>query len=257
MQISGKNKISGLVITFNEERNIENLVRNLDFVDEIVIVDSFSTDKTIEILHKFPKVKVIQNKFEDYTKQRNFALTFAKNPWVLFLDADERIPPELKAEILQTVENPNAKDTYYVYRKFMFKNNTLRFSGKQTDKNFRLFKKENTHYKKDLLVHETLDITGKTIGILQHKLTHYSYTNYQEYKQKMIYYGRLKAQELYNKGKKPFFYYYIKSIYKFLYTYIIRLGFLDGKKGIIICYLNSLSVWVRYRELHKLYAKEK
>jgi len=255
MHISEKNKISGLVITFNEERNIEELVRNLDFVDEIVVVDSFSTDKTIEILHKFPKVKVIQNKFEDYTKQRNFALTFVKNPWILFLDADERITPELKIEILQTVENPNAKDTYYVYRKFMFKNNALRFSGTQTDKNFRLFKKENTYYKKDLLVHETLDITGKTIGILKHKLIHYSYTNYQEYKQKMISYGRLKAKELYNKGKKTFFYHYVKPIYKFLYAYIIRLGFLDGKKGIIICYLNALNVWVRYRELKKLYAK--
>lgn len=252
MQISKENKISGLIITFNEEKNIEDLVQNLDFVDELIVVDSFSTDKTLEILSKFPHVKVIQNKFENYTKQRNFTLTFATNPWILFLDADERITPELKEEILNIVQTPKAKDAYYVYRKFMFNNGPLRFSGWQTDKNFRLFRKEKAHYKEDLLVHETLIVEG-TIGILKNKIIHYSYISYYDYKRKMVSYGKFKAKELYNKGIKPnFYHYYIKPVYKFLYAYLIRLGVLDGKKGIIICYLNAYSVYVRYQELKKL-----
>jgi len=257
MQVLNKNKISGLVITLNEEKNIEELIQNINFVDEIIIVDSFSTDRTIEILSKFPQVKVVQNKFENYTKQRNFALTLANNPWILFLDADERTTPELEEEILQAVQNPKAKDAYYTYRKFMFNGSLIRFSGLQTDKNFRLFRKDKAHYKKELFVHETLEVNG-TIGILKHKLIHYSYSSYQEYKQKMISYGRLKAKQLYNKGKKPSFYhYYIKPAYRFLYAYLIRLGILDGKKGIIICYMNSLSVYVRYQELKKLHTNKK
>lgn len=255
MQVSKENKISGLIITFNEEKNIEEIIQNLDFVDELIVVDSFSTDRTMEILLKYPHVKVIQNKFENYTKQRNFTLTFASNPWILFLDADERITSELKEEILQTVRNPKAKDAYYVYRRFMFNNGVLRFSGWQTDKNFRLFQKEKAHYKEDLLVHETLIVEG-TIGILKNKIIHYSYISYDDYKKKMISYGKLKAKELYNKGKKPnFYHYYIKPAYKFLYAYLIRLGILDGKKGIIICYLNAYSVYVRYQELKRLVAE--
>src|SRR5690606_22332046 len=137
MPISNENKISGLVITYNEEQNIEGLVESLDFVDELIVVDSFSTDKTVEILSKFPHIKVVQNEFENYTKQRNFTLKLASNPWILFLDADERIPSELKEEILEVVQKPEAKDAYYVYRKFMFNKGPLRFSGWQTDKNFR------------------------------------------------------------------------------------------------------------------------
>lgn len=252
MPISNENKISGLVITYNEEQNIEELVESLDFVDELIVVDSFSTDKTVEILSKFPHIKVVQNEFENYTKQRNFTLKLASNPWILFLDADERITPELKEEILETVQKPEAKDAYYVYRKFMFNKGPLRFSGWQTDKNFRLFRKEKAHFKEDLLVHETLIVEG-SIGVLKNKLIHYSYISYEDYRAKMVAYGKLKAKELHNKGKKPnLFHFYIKPIYKFMYAYFVRLGILDGEKGIIICYLNALSVYVRYQELKRL-----
>lgn len=89
-------KISGLIITFNEEKNIREVIECLDFVEEIIVLDSFSSDRTVEIAASYPKVKVIQNKFLDYTSQRNLALKNASNNWVLFLDADERITPELK-----------------------------------------------------------------------------------------------------------------------------------------------------------------
>jgi len=252
MSVSNENKISGLIITYNEEQNIEALVQSLDFVDELIVVDSFSTDKTMEILSRFPHIKVVQNEFENYTKQRNLTLSLASNPWILFLDADERITPELREEILETVQKPDAKDAYYVYRKFMFNKKPLRFSGWQTDKNFKLFRRGKAHFKEDLLVHETLIVNG-SIGILKNKLIHYSYISYEDYRGKMVAYGKLKARELQSKGKKPnLFHFYIKPLYKFLYAYFVRLGILDGEKGIIICYLNALSVYVRFQELKRL-----
>ena len=100
-----KEKISGLIITFNEEKNIQEVLECFDFCDEIIVVDSFSNDKTVEIAAKHPKVKIIQNKFEDFTKQRNLALENAKNDWVLFLDGDERITKELEKEIIETIND--------------------------------------------------------------------------------------------------------------------------------------------------------
>ncbi len=252
MENNKKNTITGLAIVFNEEKNVAELIQNLSFVDELILVDSFSSDKTVEIIKSFDHVKLIQNKFIDFTSQRNLAIDNAHSEWVLFLDADERIPEKLKQEIRICVQNENANDAYYFYRKFMFKGKPLHFSGWQTDKNFRLFKRDKAYYKSERLVHETLNVNGTT-GILKNKLIHYSYNDYTYYKNKMISYGKLRAKELFQKNKKPtFFHSYIKPVYKFLFDYFIRLGILDGKKGIIICYLNALSVAVRYSELKKL-----
>lgn len=246
--------LSALIITYNEEAHIEELLKELDFVDEIIVVDSFSTDRTPEIVAQFPKARFIQNKFIDYTSQRNFAIDCAQNPWILFLDADERLTPELKDEIMATIQRPEAKSAYLFYRTFFFEDKKLRFSGWQTDKIFRLFRKDDARYTTDRLVHEKLTVDG-SVGKLKHKLIHYSYTDYESYKNKMVSYGKLKAREEMLKGVHPnAFHFYIKPAYKFLYQYLIRLGVLDGKKGIIICYLNALSVGVRYKELKRLRA---
>ncbi|WP_395077964.1 glycosyltransferase family 2 protein [Flavobacterium sp.] len=249
MQEKNLIKITGLVITFNEEKNIQEVIECLDFVDEIVIVDSFSTDKTIELLKNYPKVRVVQNKFLDFTSQRNVALQNASYNWVLFLDADERITPMLKSEIIQELNKPETKDAYLFLRKFYFKKKPIHFSGTQTDKNFRLFKKDKAHYVADKLVHETLEVNG-SIGILKNTLIHYSYDEYEAYRKKMISYGVLKGKELFLKGKKySILTHYIKTIFKFFKTYILRLGILDGKSGIILCYLQTLSVYQTYVSL--------
>ncbi len=245
-------KVSGLLITFNEEKNIEDVLNCLDFVDEIIIVDSYSTDNTTTIALRNPKVKVIQNKFDNYTNQRNLALENASNNWVLFLDADERITPKLKNEIITELNNPQTKDAYFFKRKFYFHKTPIHFSGTQTDKNFRLFKKDKAHYAPDKLVHETLIVEG-SIDTLKSFLIHYSYDGYEIYKGKMIRYGELKGKELFQKNKK---YSLIKQLsktfFKFFKTYILRLGILDGVKGITLCYLQTLSVWQTYNTLNQL-----
>lgn len=252
-----KPKITGLIITLNEEKNIAEVIENINFVDEIIVIDSYSTDKTVEIAKSYNNVKVFLNKFENFTDQRNLALDYAEHDWILFLDADERLTPELRREIIDTIQQKNTAEAYYFYRKFMFKDKPLHFSGWQTDKNIRLFKKHAASYSKERLVHEILRVKGRT-RVMENKLIHYSYLDYPSYKQKMKNYAKLKAKELYMKEVKPgVFHFYIKPAYKFLYTFFIRLGFLDGKRGIIICYLNALGVYYRYPILKKIYSSAK
>lgn len=245
-------KISGLIITLNEEKNIREVLECFDFCDEIIIVDSYSTDQTVEIARQNPKVKIIQNRFEDFTKQRNLALDHAKNDWILFLDGDERITPDLRHEILAELNKKETKDAYFFYRTFFVGQKKIRFSGTQNDKNIRLFKKSKARYAAHKKVHETLEVNGTT-GILKHKLLHYSFENYNTFKNKMLYYGLLKGKELAAKGRKyNIAIHWSKVAFKFLKTYLLKLGFLDGKDGLRISYLQSLYVDETYQTLKKL-----
>ncbi len=242
-------KISGLIITFNEEKNIQELLKCFHFCDEIILVDSFSTDKTIEIARENPKVKIHQQKFIDYTKQRNKAIGLAQNDWVFFLDGDERTTPELEKEIVETVNCKVAKDAYYMYRTFFVGQKKINFSGTQNDKNFRLFRKSKTEYIASKKVHETLEVNG-TIGILKNKLLHYSFENFEAFRKKMFCYGKLKGEELIEKQKKySIITHRSKVIFKFIKTFILKLGFLDGLDGLKISYLQSLYVDETYKTL--------
>ena len=250
-----KQKLSALIITYNEIGYIQKCIESISFANEIIVVDSYSTDGTYEYLLKQPKVKVIQNPFKNFTAQKSFTLSQATNDWVLFLDADEVVTKELESEIIETINDSNACEAYWFYRKFMFQNERLRFSGWQTDKNHRLFKKSKVKYTDTKLVHETLEVDGKSC-ILKEKLIHYCYKDFDDYKGKMLHYGRLKAKEAFYKEKSfNYLLYFAKPVWKFLHQYIIRLGFLDGKKGVMICYINSLSVLERYKELKRLEKK--
>ncbi|WP_369753461.1 glycosyltransferase family 2 protein [Flavobacterium sp. WC2409] len=249
---SSNTNISVLIITLNEENQMQTLLADLDFADEIIVVDSFSTDKTEAICKSFPKVKFFQNTFKNYPAQRNYAISLAQNDWILFLDADERLTPELKSEILETTQQKTTSIAFQFRRKFMFKHKVLHFSGCQNDKIFRLFHKGFATYATEKLVHEKLITNGKT-AVFKNKLIHYSYPNYGSYKAKIIRYGELKAQEKFMQNDFPsILFQYLHPAYNFLFNYIVRLGFLDGKKGITICYLNAYSVFIRYKRLRIL-----
>lgn len=252
MVSSEKQLLTALIITHNEEQNIRSVLENLSFASEIIVVDSFSSDQTFEIASSFKNVKAVQHAFENFAAQRNFALSLASNPWILFIDADERLTSELEKEIELVINQNNNIAAYFMYRTFMFNTKRLRFSGWQTDKIIRLFKKENAFYNHEKIVHEKLIIDGET-GKLRNKLIHFSYSSFTDYKQKMIFYGKLKAQEELAKNTNPnFFHFYIRPTYQFINQYLIRFGFLDGRAGLIICYLNALSVAVRFQELKKI-----
>ncbi len=250
-----KKKISALIIAYNEIGYIEKCIESVTFADEIIVVDSYSTDGTYEYLKNHPKVRVIQHPFANFTAQKSFALKQATNDWVLFLDADEVVSQKLQEEIVATVNSDTEFVAYWFYRKFMFQNSVLNFSGWQTDKNYRLFRKSKAKFSDKKIVHETLNVDGAS-GILKEKLTHYCYKNYEDYKSKMLKYGRLKAKEAFYREKRfNYFSLVFKPVWKFFHHYVLRLGILDGKKGITISYLNALGDYERYRELKKLEKK--
>ncbi|GMN09457.1 glycosyltransferase family 2 protein [Croceitalea sp. MTPC9] len=250
-----RQKLSALIITYNELGYIERCIESISFADEIIVVDSYSTDGTYEFLLEQPNVKVIQNPFSNFTAQKSHALEQASNDWILFVDADEVVTKNLELEIVDTINDSKACEAYWFYRTFMFQNKRLNYSGWQTDKNHRLFRKSKVKFTDAKLVHETLEVDGSSC-ILQEKLMHYCYKNFEDYKSKMLHYGRLKAKEAFYKEKSfNYFLLIFKPSWKFFYQYILRLGFLDGKKGVTVCYLNSLSVLERYRELKRLEKK--
>ncbi len=234
---------------------IEKCIESVSFADEILVVDSYSTDGTYEYLLDHPKVRVIQNPFENFTAQKSFTLKNASNDWILFVDADEIVTQPLQDEIINTINDPNACAAYWFYRKFMFQNEPLNFSGWQTDKNHRLFRKSKAKFTDKKIVHETLEVDGNSC-ILKEKLIHYCYKNYEDYKGKMLKYGQLKAKEAFYKEKQfNYLLMVLKPAWKFFNHYVLRLGFLDGKKGIIVSYLNALGVLERFRELKRLEKK--
>lgn len=240
------------MITFNEIKHIEEVISNLTFAEEIIVVDSYSTDGTFEKLTEMDNVTVIQREFKNFADQRNYAIEQANCEWIFFIDADERLTEASQIEIVETVKHNNGIEAFKFPRKFMFNDKILRFSGLQSDQVFRLFKKGVTKYREDRLVHELLDFNGE-FKVLKHDMLHYSFSDYQAYKQKTEHYGLLKAQELFKKGKRPnWIHFYIKPAYKFIANYIFRFGFLDGKEGYIICTLNAYGVFYRYKALENL-----
>jgi len=245
-------KLTGLIITRNEAKNIPTLVETLSFLDEIIIVDSFSTDNSKELIaQQYPHIKFYQHQFDNYSAQRNIALSYTANQWVLFLDADERISDALQKEIIATVNANDQSKAYYFKRRFYFNNRPIYFCGLQSDKNIRLFyKNSEVHYQG--YVHEKIKFNG-TFSVLKNYLTHYSYENYASYKKKMHRYGTLKASEKIENGAQPnAFLKYTHPTYTFLSKYLLRLGILDGYKGLILCYLMAYSVYVRYAAMQRL-----
>lgn len=245
-------KISALLITYNEEKNIKRFLEDSAYADEIIIIDSNSTDKTVELAKDHPKVKIFKRDFVNFTDQKNFAISQASHEWISFFDADEHIPDDLKCEIINTINNPKYQ-AYYVSRKFFFKNKRIYYSGMQNDKAIRVFRKSKCIYKSNRLVHELIECDGE-VGKLTHKLDHYTYSSAEEYRKKLTSYSKLRAKELYEKNLKPnFFHFRIKPFYRFINHYIIRLGILDGKEGYMISKLHAESVHKRYVFLNEIY----
>jgi ADP-heptose:LPS heptosyltransferase len=241
-------KISALLITYNEVKHIEDVIDNLSFADEIIVVDSYSTDGTLDILSKFKHVKTICRPFKNFADQRNFTIEQANNEWIIFIDADERIPEDLKNEI----NKPTGFDAMIVNRLYYFKNKRIRFSGFQTDATYRVFKKKSVRYIEERIVHEIPEISGKS-KLLKSTMPHYCFESYEHYKSKMEHYAKLRAIELSKEGIAPNpFHFFIRPTYKFILNYVFRLGFLDGKEGFIICRLSAYGVYYRYSELKRL-----
>lgn len=243
--------ISALAITYNEETHIEDYIKSLSFANEIIIVDSFSTDKTIALAKKYD-VKIIQREFKNFSDQKNFAIAQAKHDWVTFFDLDEKIPEALANEIIETVKNDKPIKAYSVKRQFHFMGKRIKYSGFQTDVAVRLFNKNHCKYNSKT-VHEGIETLEK-IGDLKNEVDHQTYKSFDNYNQKLSHYSTLQAQELYKKNVRPNMYHFLfRPWYRFMHQYFLRLGFMDGKEGFIISYVHAFSVYKRYITLWAMY----
>lgn len=248
-KISTLTKITAIIPTYNEESNIQRALDSVYFADEIIVIDSFSSDKTVEIV-KQSKAILLQRKFDDFSKQKNYAINKATNDWVFLLDADEILTKKLELEVLKTINSDTKYVAFYIYRNFFFKKKKLKYSGWQRDKVIRLFKKSESTYKGK--VHEEIETTSE-VGFLSERINHYSYKNYKSYRNKLKVYAKLQAEELLESGKFVTPYHLlIKPLVRFFIQFVIKLGFLDGYRGVVISKVHAYGVWRRYIELLKL-----
>jgi len=236
--------VTAIILTKNEEANIAEAINSVIWAAEILVVDSFSTDNTLELARQFP-VKILQRPFDNHARQKNWAFTQASHRWILILDADERIPEALATEIKSILAAGPDKAAYWIFRENYFMGQQVKYSNWQHDKVIRLFDKEQGRYS-DRAVHEEIETTGP-VGYLKHKIIHYTYRNLGHYLEKYICYSWWSAQDRAKKTKKVTLYHLaLKPLFRFFRQYILKLGFLDGKVGFIIASMSAYSVFLRY-----------
>lgn len=237
-------KISALVTTYNEERNIKECIESILWADEIVVVDSYSTDRTVEIIKQFPSVKFYQRPYYGAASQKNWTMDKTTNPWIFIIDADERVTEVLKDEILKTIENPSF-NSYYIRRVAYFMDKPLKFSGWQHDKVIRLVKRGSGRYP-NKRVHADMKVEGE-IGYLKNPLIHYMIESFEQYLPRIVTYGFWGAAQGWRINKKSgFFEVFLRPLWRFIRMYIIQLGILDGLRGLVFCLLQAFGTYLKW-----------
>ncbi|MBK7378294.1 MAG: glycosyltransferase family 2 protein [Ignavibacteriales bacterium] len=246
------NKISVIIITKNENQNITDCLNSVKWADEIIIIDAESSDNTIELAKKFTD-KVFIRKWNGYSDQKMYALSLAKNEWVLSLDADERITDELKNEIL--FSDLSIADGYKISRANYFLGRLIRGCGWSHDYQLRLFRKSKTKVT-ERMVHEGFIIDGK-ISELKSSMLHYSYRNFHDAMNKINQYSTLEAQEKYQRKKVNGFTILLNPFIAFVQFFIFRKGFIDGAHGLLVSIMHGMTKMMMYIKMWELQKKHK
>ncbi|MDH5603289.1 MAG: glycosyltransferase family 2 protein [Cyclobacteriaceae bacterium] len=247
-------QLSVVIITFNEEKNIGRCLESVkEIADEIVVVDSFSTDDTQVICERFEGVKFVSHEFEGHIQQKNYALSRATLDHVLSIDADEVLTDRLKQDILSLKNNWQA-DGYFVNRANHYLGKRIRFCGWYPDKKLRIFDKRKATWGGSNPHDRIIMEEGSTIRSLHSDLNHYSYHSVDQHLSGINKFSTIAAREAFEQGKKatvikimmyPFF--------VFFKTYILRLGILDGYYGLIISYHHAYYRFLKYLKLRELW----
>ena len=244
--------ISAVIITFNEELFIGKCLESLEGIaDEIIVVDSFSTDSTVDICKKHG-IRLVQHEFTGFMDQKNYSLTLASNNYVLSLDADEALSEELRRSVAEIKNNITA-DGYYVNRLNNFCGKWMRHSAWYPDRQLRLFNKEKGAWG-PINVHETFKMKqGSKISRLEGDLLHWTFTSKNEFSEKIEHFSRIAANDYFKAGKKVWFMTpAIHMIWRFFLNYFLHLGFLDGRYGYLVCWQGARSSFLKYSMLRKL-----
>jgi glycosyltransferase involved in cell wall biosynthesis len=246
-------QLSVILITKNEAENIRACLESVKWADEIIVVDSGSSDATVEICRELG-AQVHEHDWPGFGMQKNRALTYATNEWVFSLDADERVTPDLQAQLIEAMQD-GGEDGYYVPRLSQFCGKFIRHSGWYPDYVLRLFKRTKSRFSDDM-VHERVILEG-VAGRLSSPLLHYSYRNEADVRRKTEQYARAGALQMFKKGKTatladaP-----LRAGWAFIRTYLLRLGFMDGIAGFNVAKMNARTTYLKYRQLRALRSTE-
>ena len=247
-------QISVVIITYNEESKIEGALKSVQKIaDEIILVDSFSSDDTIKIASKYTP-HTFCRKWTNYADQKNFANGKAVFPWILSLDADERLSPELAEEIARLKETEPECAAYSMPRQVWYLGKWIRFSGWYPDRKTRLFRKDLSRWEGEF-VHESLLVDGRTEK-LKGSLHHFTYRDIRDHLERINQFSTLGAKKLFARNKKCRWYHLVLyPISRFVKSYILKRGFLDGFPGLVISIFNGYAIFVRYAKLREIWKK--
>jgi len=244
--------VSAIIHVLNEIEYIDDCLRSVEWADEIYVMDSFSTDGTVErIREKYPNVRLEQREYLGAASTKNYAIDRAKHDWIFILDADERVTPRLRDEILQTLGGDLKYWAYSVGRLNFMMGKPVRFSGLQRDRVTRLFHRGHARYP-NKRVHADLLVDGET-GVLRHKMDHFYIRTFDHMIAKMTRYAGWGAAQMYIDGKTTSAWgIFSHSIAKFLRDFIFNLGFLDGVRGLISVGMHVYYTFWKYAKLWEL-----
>ena len=244
--------LSVVIITFNEEKNIARCLGSIENIaDDIVVVDSFSQDRTEQICSQF-NVRFIKHKFEGHIEQKNWAIQQAKYPHVLSLDADEALNEQLKSHVKRIKENW-AADGYTMNRLTNYCGQWIKHSGWYPDKKLRLWDKRLGDWGGTNPHDKVIMKKGTRITHLNHDILHYSFYTVEQHLQQIDFFTNISAKAAFDRGEKSSnFKIVYKSAFKFFRDYILKLGFLDGYYGFIICKNSAFAKKMKYRKLKDL-----
>lgn len=242
-------KISASIIVFNEADNIVELCKSLDFVDEIVIVDSNSTDGTADLARQFTD-KVFNHEFHGFKDKHEFADSQTTGDWIFWIDADERVSPELKQSVL-SLKSKSAEDLpdgFKIARRTLHLGRWIKHSGWYPDYQMRFYRKDKSFWD-GIAPHETARVKGE-VKILEGEFLHYPKGDLSEHHRKIDYYSTFAAEYWFKTGKKiSGFFLFFRAIGGFLRSYIIKQGFRDGVPGLIIAVFAGYSVFLKYSKV--------
>ena len=247
-------KISVVIITYNEADRLEAALKSVrEVADEIVIVDRHSTDNTAKIAKKFTD-RFYYRDWTNYADQKNFANSKAGMPWILSLDADERMSPSLRQEILELKKEDPSVSAFSMPRQASYLGRWIRHSGWYPDRKIRLFQKDKAHWE-GAYVHESLEVEGE-VKKLQGVLQHFTYRNISDHVRRLDTYAGLGAQKLYAEQKRCRWYHLLLlPFFGFLRAYVWKCGFLDGMAGFVIAIMQGYGIFIRYARLREIWKK--
>jgi glycosyltransferase involved in cell wall biosynthesis len=243
-------KVTAIIPCYNEIDHIGEAIESVSWADEIIVVDSFSTDGTYEYLLSVKNIQLHQRTYQNSANQKNWIIPQATHEWIFLLDADERVPAPLRDEVLKTLEDPGEFHAFWIPRENFFLGRSLKHTLRG-DAVIRLFRRDTCRYR-DLQVHAEIE-TDHPVGRLKNRLAHHSYKSARHFLKKMERYAEWSAADHDKRtGRVGAFHLLVKPAFRFFKHYVINGGFLDGRAGLIVSVVMAWGVFLRYLKMIEL-----